>query len=1734
MKNIFKKCIVTILIFCMAFTQPLTLVAAEDFDLSDNAETPAVNAEETEPVSVDVETGFITDEIETSGTEENVTEEPNAEEYLTEEPEEVDAESEKNGVPEYNTVTDSFGNQYEYNISTWYKDYRNYDTDGYTYKIDQTNKKLILQGFNSQNDIVENLYIPATTTINNEVYTTRIPLNGYSIYPSPFCGEAGANKLKHLFIAPGVEVTNGSTDSTFGVFEDCKQLQSVDMTGVDFSKVKNLKNCFYDCSALRNVAFGENMGGITSMSSMFYGCTSLTEIDLTSLDTSSVQDASQMFRGCTSLKTADLSGLELLNATNLKYLFFNCTSLENIDLSGLELSEVTDMSYMFSGCHSLANFEFPDTDTSKCTTISNMFYDCPALKTLNLSKLDTDSLKNMSQMYTTVNPDLPALTMLCLPYGMECIETQYSLPLEMYHEGEKVSNGTNITPAMSGWILTLDHNQINISGPDITDPKSVTWKCIWFGHYFQYKYQPYMDKDPIKWRVLSFDQDTGEALLLSDCNIGYGAYQPEDIVVSWENSDIRKRLNSADPESGSFLRTAFSFAEKSAIIESDTDGCKDKVFLLSFEDMCNEDYGFTDQDLCNQNTNGEFTDPDWRRLSYDTEYCCPDYRNVWDPTCWFLRDRSYIVGDNGYIFKFDSPDYHLDYSIRPAIRLNLYEHRDLWSDAGTVKTTSRQQTFYSEPETKPDPIQYVESRWKFNNFRNDEAYGGFPNRVRHVITKSDYEYFINNLKPTEQDRFRAYIIDGRRFPDLAIDVALDDYDAITKKFKGWFGSCYGMSLTEGLYLDGRYAPPGYSTLGAVGSIAYSDNKDVESSINTYQFMENTDLASLHEWIKPSDVKSKAKAVQNSGDYFLISIGGFKDWEDEENGPSRHAILCLGGEECNIVCPEGTYTYRLKIYDPNSSIYDDDYYYMYISSDEKTAFIPQYCKSEEDINNMNMYSWTKSVADLSRFTDSDPSINDNWNIGIRSNMDIVKISAVTYGLTCVFAMGIAAPEVLFGGLAVVCFACRNGYTDGSKSAFEGGRYELGAVDPLEKYKVEGGEDDNLDAAFEYGDHTVSVYADTKGVSAEFSNGGDVKLQGMDPEGTGFVISNVYNEDYSEKPCQATQVCLSANAASDVEFRQSKEDGYVLTTGDGEEIKDVSVIIGTPLHSDEHKVADALGKITVSFPEGGVIVREDTNGDGVLDHEERFFDHEPVSEEEILQDAPDGIWIRGLEKEYTYTGAAIKPEFSVYRGKTRLYEKTDYTLKYTNNTKPGTAKITVTMKGNHSGKKDLNFKIVPASLETDITADAVYVLYKNNKAQKPKPVLYINGTKLKFGANDLTFTYPSEDENDKRAYVDPGTYKIHIAPKNAKLFTDETDIDLVIIDQALMSAVSLSASKSSLPYDNGNPVSPVFTLKYKGQPLTEGDDYTVSYADGHTEIGKHTVTFTGNGTQFFGTKSYTFSITGKYDLASALAEVTVDPQDLDEDGKALFTYGGAMPGMIVKYNGQKLTAGKDYTVSYKNHKVLGTATATVKGKGSYKGSVPVDFTVKERNINTLSLNLGDVLYTAKKDGFKKVPVIFVDENFKDQKLKAGTDYTLTFVGDYGDAPAAGTEIVVKIEGSGNYTGTIDNESYRIIDKTYDFTKAKVTVNGGKAYDYTGSEVKPLSQDLLVTLNNQSLNDENYEILGYYNNVRKGNGACIRLRGKGNYAGVKVVKFKIGAAPLDRIWSDVIIRLKSIFAP
>lgn len=100
-------------------------------------------------------------------------------------------------------------------------------------------------------------------------------------------------------------------------------------------------------------------------------------------------------------------------------------------------------------------------------------------------------------------------------------------------------------------------------------------------------------------------------------------------------------------------------------------------------------------------------------------------------------------------------------------------------------------------------------------------------------------------------------------------------------------------------------------------------------------------------------------------------------------------------------------------------------------------------------------------------------------------------------------------------------------------------------------------------------------------------------------------------------------------------------------------------------------------------------------------------------------------------YTYDGKAKKPTVTVKNsaGK-KLKKDTDYTLKYSKGRKAiGTYKVTVTLKGNYSGKKVLNFKINPVKTKiSKVTAGK-----KNLKIKVAKKTKEVSGYEIQYSTS-----------------------------------------------------------------------------------------------------------------------------------------------------------------------------------------------------------------------------------------------------------------------------------------------------------------------------------------------------------------------------------------------------------------
>ena len=110
---------------------------------------------------------------------------------------------------------------------------------------------------------------------------------------------------------------------------------------------------------LGKIDFGNcfDTSNVTDMNDMFYGCSSLTSLNLTGFDTSNVTNMAYMFSGCSSLVSLDLTSFNTSNVVTAEYMFAWCRNLTSLDLSSFDSSSPSVVYDIFSGCGRLTNLK---------------------------------------------------------------------------------------------------------------------------------------------------------------------------------------------------------------------------------------------------------------------------------------------------------------------------------------------------------------------------------------------------------------------------------------------------------------------------------------------------------------------------------------------------------------------------------------------------------------------------------------------------------------------------------------------------------------------------------------------------------------------------------------------------------------------------------------------------------------------------------------------------------------------------------------------------------------------------------------------------------------------------------------------------------------------------------------------------------------------------------------------------------------------------------------------------------------------------------------------------------------------------------------------------------------------------------------------------------------------------------------------------------------------------------
>ena len=210
----------------------------------------------------------------------------------------------------------------------------------------------------------------------------------------------------------------------------------------------------------------------------------------------------------------------------------------------------------------------------------------------------------------------------------------------------------------------------------------------------------------------------------------------------------------------------------------------------------------------------------------------------------------------------------------------------------------------------------------------------------------------------------------------------------------------------------------------------------------------------------------------------------------------------------------------------------------------------------------------------------------------------------------------------------------------------------------------------------------------------------------------------------------------------------------------------------------------------------------------------------------------------------------------------------------------------------------------------------------------------------------------------------------------------------------------------------------------------------------------------------------------------------------------------PVTINLSNGSELVCGRDYTISFADNIMPGTASYVITGTGRYGGMHKGTFVIEKADIGRVAslIALGAAVY----NGRQHTPDFSVTAPPQYGALIRGKDYTVTYAGN--------VEVglgYITVNGMGDrFTGSAQTAFY--IERANIASASTAQVADEL---YTGLAFTPQPQWVAYEGMNL-INGQDYT-LSYINNVEEGTAGVV-MTGIGRYQGTKIVPFRIVKRP------------------
>lgn len=515
------------------------------------------------------------------------------------------------------------------------------------------------------------------------------------------------------------------------------------------------------------------------------------------------------------------------------------------------------------------------------------------------------------------------------------------------------------------------------------------------------------------------------------------------------------------------------------------------------------------------------------------------------------------------------------------------------------------------------------------------------------------------------------------------------------------------------------------------------------------------------------------------------------------------------------------------------------------------------------------------------------------------------------------------------------------------------------------------------------------------------------------------------------------------------------------------------------------------------------------------------------------------------EVIYNGTEQKPEVIVKLGEKPLVAEIDYTVSYESNVNAGVATVLITGIGSYRGELELEFEILPLSIETaEVTLEIQEYIYSGS--ENTTNVVVKLGEAFLVADRDYKVTYSNN--------INVGTATVTI--EGVGNYTGTVTKEYTILPYSIENAI-VTVAPSEFIYD-GTEKTPDASVQIGAEEketeipdASAGEIPDIPYDEIVPPLEKDTTPPTIRleqvdeisyiayleddrglyafmlplgetiklGNVLTAEVPFTVTMTGVWDVIvydkygnEASAEVTLlgpgfteeeleelernenadkEASTIDLEIETDTSNSNDTSDTTVTVNGITLVKDVDYTVAYSENVNAGTATVTVTGIGNYTGVVTKTFVINPVEITDVTLS--ETVYDY--NGKEKLPEVTV--KFGEKTLVTGTDYTVVYNNNINAGIAT-----VSVTGIGNFTG--------VVEKTFNIQPLKITdVTLSKtAYTYDGVAKK--TTVTVKCVDTKLKNGTDYKVT-YSNNVNPGT-AKVTVTGIGNYTGSITKTFKI----------------------